>query len=88
MNLKELLLQLAGESSENLKLDELLTNKVKGIEVDEELDGGLRLLVKKPSDLEEIKESIQNTLEKNGYDQYTIEPEREGQIWHILVKVE
>lgn len=88
MNLKELLLQFAGESGESLELEDLLTAKVKGIEVEEELDDAVRALVKEPSQLEEIKERIQNVLEQAGYDKYNIQPERDGEVWHILIEVE
>lgn len=86
MNLRELLLQFAGENGESLQLDDLLTTKVRGIEVEEELDSGLRVLVKNPVDLEETKDRIQNVLEQNGYSEYTITPEKDGPVWHIIIE--
>jgi hypothetical protein len=85
MNLRELLLQFAGNSGEVIKLDELLMDKVKGIEVEEEIESGVRLLLNNPADLDEVKERIEDVLEQNGYIEYSIKPEKDGPVYHILV---
>jgi hypothetical protein len=86
MDLRELLLEFAGESGKSMELDELLTEKVRGVEVVEEINGGVRVLVKNPKYLEEIKDRIQEVLEKNGYKEYNIKPETDGEMWHILIE--
>jgi hypothetical protein len=88
MDLRELLLQFAGENGETLRLDELLSSSVIGIEVVEDLDGAVRLLVENPKMLEEIKDRIVEVLDKNGYEKYTITPMKNGPDWSILVNAE
>ncbi len=85
MNLKEFLLELAGSKGDAMKLDELLTSKVGGIETIEEVDDGLRLLVEEPKNVEDIKERIVEVLDKAGYEEYKITVEKDGAIRHILV---
>jgi hypothetical protein len=86
MNLRELLIQFSGINDDSLKLDELLSDRVKGIKVEETMEGSVKLLLNNPKDLEEVKERIENILEQNGYFEYSIEPLKEGLIYHILVK--
>jgi len=85
MNLRELLLQFAGKSGDIIKLDELLTDKVSGIEIEEEIEDGVRLLLNNPSKLNETKERIEDVLEQNGYSEFSIKPEKDGPVYHILV---
>lgn len=86
MNLRELLIQFSGANDDSLKLDELLTNRVRGIEVEETIEDGVKILLNNPKDLEEIKERIEDVLEQEGYTEYSINPEKDGIIYHILVK--
>jgi len=88
MNLRELLLQFAGENEESLRIDELLSNEIEGIEVENDISNGVKILVEDPRKLEEIKELIKKVLEDAGYDEYSITPQSEGEIQHIIVETE
>ena len=61
MNLRELLLQFAGENEESLQLDELLANNIKGIEIEKDIANGVRILVEDPSLVEQTKEILFGT---------------------------
>lgn len=87
MNLRELLLQFAGENEESLQLDELLANNIKGIEIEKDIANGVRILVEDPSLVEQTKESIKTILEQAGYEEYRITPKKQGMIQHIIVEV-
>lgn len=85
MNLRELLLQFAGDNEENLKLEDLLTDNISGIEIEEDLTNGVRVLVENPRKLERIKAKIKFILDKSGYEEYRIIPVSEGNIQHIII---
>lgn len=87
MNLRELLLQFMGENEESLQLDELLANNINGIEIEKDIANGVKILVEDPSRTEQIKKSIQNLLEESGYEEYSITPQSQDAIQHIIVKV-
>jgi dissimilatory sulfite reductase (desulfoviridin) alpha/beta subunit len=87
MNLQEFLLELAGSKGDSIKLDELLTSKVEGIEVIEEVEDGIRLLVEDPKNTTSIKERIAEVLDKAGYEQYKIVVEKDGPVRHISIEV-
>lgn len=87
MNLQEFLLELAGSSGDSIKLDELLTSKVEGIEVIEEVEDGIRLLVEDPKNTTSIKERIGEVLDKAGYERYKIVVEKDGPVRHISIEV-
>ena len=87
MNLQEFLLELAGSKGDAIKLDELLTSKVEGIEVIEEVEDGIRLLVEDPKNTTSIKERIAEVLDKAGYEQYKITVEKDGPVRHIYIEV-
>jgi hypothetical protein len=87
MTLKELLLEFAGDKGDALKLDELLTSKVEGIETIEEVSDGIRFLVEDPKNTTAIKERIAEVLDKAGYEEYKITIEKDGPIRHIFVEV-
>jgi hypothetical protein len=88
MNLRELLLQFAGENEESLQLDELITNNINGVEVERDVGNGVKILVKNPINIEKIKVAIKNLLEKAGYEEYSITPMSEGNTQHIVVSIE
>jgi hypothetical protein len=88
MNLRELLLQFAGENEESLQLDELITNNINGVEVERDVGNGVKILVKNPIHIEKIKVAIKNLLEKAGYEEYSITPMSEGNTQHIVVSIE
>lgn len=87
MNLRELLLQFAGENEESLKLDELLSNNIKGIKIEKDISNGVKILIEDSSHIRQIKQSIFNLLEKAGYEDFRITPQSEGTIQHIIVEV-
>lgn len=87
MNLQEFLLELAGSKGDTIKLDELLSSKVEGIEVIEEIEDGVRLLVEEPKNTTVVKERIAEVLDKAGYDQYKIIVEKDGLVRHISIEV-
>ena len=88
MNLRELLLQFEGEIGESLKLEDLLTNNISGIEIEKDLANGVKVLVENPDNLTKIKESVRMLLEKNGYKNYSIKPESEKELQHLIIEVE
>jgi hypothetical protein len=87
MNLQEFMLELAGSKGDTIKLDELLTSKVEGIQVVEDMDDGIRLLVEEPKNITTIKERIVEVLDKAGYDEYKITIEKDGPVRHIFIEV-
>jgi len=87
MNLRELLLQFAGENEESLQLDELLANNVHGIEIEKDIANGVKILVEDPAQIEQVKQEIKKLLEQAGYEEYRITPQSQGAIQHIIVEV-
>jgi hypothetical protein len=87
MNLRELLLQFEGEIGESLKLEDLLLNNISGIEIEEELANGVKILIENPDDLSAIKELIHALLEKNGYKEYSIKPQNEKELQHLIIEI-
>ena len=87
MDLRELLLQFAGENDRALHLEDTLINSIEGISIDSEIANRVKVVVKNPKDREKIKEDIQKILEKNGYEEYSITPVHEGEICSIIVEI-
>jgi uncharacterized membrane protein len=86
MNLRELLLQFAGENEESFRIDELLSNKIDGIEIEKDITGSVKVLIENPFKLQEIKKSIQKVLDDAGYEDYSITPQSEGEVQHLIVE--
>lgn len=87
MNLKELLLQFAGESAAAIKIDELLSDNVAGIEIEVDIANGVKILVEDPDKLDEVKKDIARVLDEAGYEEYSIYPQSQGPIRHLVVEV-
>lgn len=88
MTLKDLLLQFAGENEIALNLDELLSSKVAGIEIEKDLPNSVKILVENPDELQSIKFKIKEVLDEAQYESYKIIPKSDGEIQHIIVEVE
>lgn len=88
MTLKDLLLQFAGENEIALNLDELLSSKVTGIEIEKDLPNSVKILVENPDELQSIKSKIKEVLDEAQYESYKIIPKSDGEIQHIIVEVE
>lgn len=87
MNLRELLLQFAGENEESLQLDELLADYIDGINIEKDIANGVKIVLQEDSKVESVKSQIQTVLEDAGYEEYSITPETEDGLRHIIVIV-
>ena len=87
MNLRELLLQFAGENDKTLQLEDFLLDEVSGIDVESEVGSKVKVLVCNPSQKDTIMERIKSVLEKHGYEEYTITPIFEGEVCSITVEI-
>lgn len=72
MDLRELLLQFAGENEASLKLDELISLNVLNVSVCRDFNNGIELLVNNPLIAESIVKKIDKLLIKNNYESYDI----------------
>jgi len=72
MDLRELLLQFAGENEASLKLDELISLNVLNVSVHSDFNNGIELLVDNPLITESIVKKIDELLIKNNYESYDI----------------
>ncbi len=86
MNLKELLLQFAGDNERSLRLEDILVGHVKGVKIEEDVCNGIRMIVFEPERIEEITERVQKLLEHNNYDGYSITEEESNGIYHLLIE--
>lgn len=68
MNLRELLLQFAGENDISLKVEDIVMANSENIYIMEEIPNGVKAGVIEDSILEETKEKIKNALISNGYE--------------------
>ena len=71
MNLRDLLLQFAGENERSLNLSELLYSNIDEIEDQKVLNSGVELYLNECVS-EDIINTIDNLLLKEGYDTYDI----------------
>lgn len=74
MNLRELLLQFAGENDVALKLDEIITSDIRAdnISIVEDIGNGVRAVLLDDTKREETIESIKELLTDNGYEKFHI----------------
>jgi hypothetical protein len=74
MNLRELLLQFAGENDVALKLDEIITSDIRAdnISIVEDIGNGVRAVLLDDTKREETVESIKELLTDNGYEKFHI----------------
>lgn len=74
MNLRELLLQFAGENDVALKLDEIITSDTRAdnISIIEDIGNGVRAVLLDDTKREETIESIKELLTDNGYEKFHI----------------
>ncbi len=86
MNLKELLLQFSGENATAIKIDELLSDNVAGIEIEVDIANGVKILIEDPSRLDEVKKDIARVLEESGYEEFSINVNSQGPIRHLIVE--
>lgn len=88
MNLKELLLEFAGENEQSLKLEDLLIGQVSDIRIEEDVCNGIRIAVLDESRVESITNRIKQLLDDNNYDSYSIVQEDNGNQIKLLIEVE
>lgn len=88
MNLKELLLQFAGDNERALKLEDLIVGQVAGIKIEEDTCNGIRMIVLEPDRIEAITKRISKILEDNEYQGYSITEEENDGATHLLIEVE
>ena len=84
MNLRELLLQLAGENEESLKLDELISRNIERITVRRNFSNGIELITDQQDSIDDIIKKIDNLLLENNYESYDI-VKKEGPIIEIRI---
>ena len=75
MDLRELLLQFAGENEESLKLDELISSNIENVSICKDFNNGVELVVTEQKDIDKIIKNIDTLLLKNKYDSYEITKE-------------
>lgn len=88
MNLKELLLEFAGENEKSLRLEDLLVGQMSGIRIEEDVCNGVRLIVLEPDNIKAITKKIEKILESNSYSGYSIIQEEDNGQTRLLVEIE
>lgn len=76
MNLRELLLEFAGQNEQLLKLEEIITSKISEISVIEETASTIR--VAPTEDINECVKKLIEVLDESGYEDYEIREENEN----------
>lgn len=88
MNLKELLLEFAGENEKSLTLEDLLVGQVDGIKIEEDVCNGVRVIVLAEDNIDSIVSKIKKILELNSYSGYSVIQETGNNQMRLLIEVE
>jgi hypothetical protein len=75
MNLRELLLQFAGENNESLKLEDLITKNIEDVDIIKGFSNGVELYCEK--DVNETIKDIDILLIENNYDFFEISKDKD-----------
>lgn len=77
MNLRELLLQFAGQNEQLLQLEDLITSKISSISVLEETASSIRVAPTNGREITECIKSLDELLSESGYKNYEIDGDGE-----------